>query len=155
MDFVVLWARVKHAPGVPRTQLEQVGTGFGNWPGSAAIRLPLLWEEDGGVELLLTRTNSGWTEIGALKGKQGSNPICPQSCVLYQNPCPEIPPSACGSHRRTRVIPFCPVEMTLVISLAPIRSLRNCTALSQMKHLSFTVASATNKSTALRIFLLA
>lgn len=50
---------------------------------------------------------------------------------------------------------FCPDKMTLVISLAPIRSLRNCTALSQMKHLSFTVASATNKSTASRIFLLA
>lgn len=50
---------------------------------------------------------------------------------------------------------FCPVEMTLVISLAPILLLRNCTALLQMKHLSFTVASATNKSTASRIFLLA
>lgn len=52
---------------------------------------------------------------------------------------------------------FCSVlfTMTLVISLAPIRSLRNCTALSQMKLLSFTVASATNKSTASRIFLLA
>lgn len=33
------------------------------------------------MELLLTRTNSGWTEIGALKGKQGSNPTCPQALI--------------------------------------------------------------------------
>lgn len=61
----------------------------------------------------------------------------------------------CGSHRWNQIGLFCPVKMTLVISLASTRSLWNCTALSLMRHLSFTVASATNKSTALRIFLLA
>lgn len=110
------------------------------------------------MEVLLIYSHPILNVLWLLKSREEVTQPTPEFSAASLVCQPRVP-SACGSHGRESALSvlFCSVlfTMTLVISLAPIRSLRNCTALSQMKLLSFTVASATNKSTASRIFLLA
>lgn len=73
MDFVVPWVGLVF----PGPKLAQ-----GLAPGQAQLPYTSLYfGRRTVVELLLTRTNSGCTEIEPLKGEQGRNPTYPQPLI--------------------------------------------------------------------------